>query len=101
MMEGKIGIVYSPGFGAGWSTSGEDESQHGMALDQELACAIERGVPYSVLERIAQKNWPDEYLGGLKNCKVEWVEPGTPFIIEEYDGYESVRFSSDNWLIAK
>lgn len=32
-MSDKIGIIYSPGFGAGWSTWGCEA----MALDQELA----------------------------------------------------------------
>lgn len=97
-MEGKIGIVYSPGFGAGWSTWGCEE----MALDQEIAVAIERGVPYSVLEDIAKKNWSEQYLGGLEDCVVEWVEPGTLFRIEEYGGNEGLVFFNEyTFLVAK
>ena len=91
----KVGIVYSPGYGAGWSTWGDSY----QALDQELAYAIEAGKPLSELEAIAKKNWPDAYLGGLKRCIVEWVDSGTLFAVEEYDGSESLRFS-DNFMVA-
>lgn len=93
-----IGIIYSPGYGAGWSTWGKAE----MALDQELANAISNDEPYSKCVEIAIKNWPGEYYGGLEDCQVEWVEEGTQFIIEEYDGNESIQFNYDNyWQIAK
>ena len=93
-----VGIVYSPSYGAGWSTWGSNE----MALDQELAIAIEAEEPYEVLQEIAEKNWPNEYLGGLADCVVEWVPEGTCFRIEEYDGYESLHFNSDDhWTVAR
>lgn len=97
-MDGKIGIVYSPGFGAGWSTWGDLES----ALDQELAHAIHNNESIDVIEQIANKNWPDQYTGGLSDCIVEWVEEGTQFVIDEYDGNESIVINSgDYWVVAK
>lgn len=87
----KVGIIYSPGYGAGWSTWGVPE----MALDQELAHAIENGEPYYVLSEIAERNWHHSHHGGLYDCVVEWVELGTEFRIEEYDGSESLVFSSN------
>lgn len=93
----KIGIIYSPCYGAGWSTWGCAE----MALDQELAVAIDLGNSEKVAE-IAEKNWPDAYKGGLDDCVVEWVDEGTAFEIEEYDGYESIKWGAcHSWLIAK
>jgi hypothetical protein len=86
-----IGIIYSPGFGAGWSTWG-DAAQ---ATDQELAKAIYDELPYEEIEKIAERNWPEAYKGGLKDCTVEWVEAGTRFAVEEYDGNESLRFAHD------
>jgi hypothetical protein len=88
-MEDKIGIIYSPGFGAGWSTWGEPE----QALDQELAHAIEN-LPREEWIKIAEKNWPDAYKGGLSDREVEWVEKGTAFSISDYDGSESIEFGS-------
>ena len=93
----KVGIVYSPGFGAGWSTWGKPE----MALDQELARAIEDKKKDDEILRIIKKNWPDEYCGGVKNLTVEWVDELTQFRIEGYDGSESILFNSDDvWNIA-
>ena len=97
-MKNEIGIVYSPGYGAGWSTWGRPE----MALDQTLANMIEDGKPYSEIEAYCEMTWPDEYLGGLEDCVVEWVEKGTQFVIEEYDGSESVVFNHGNyWMTAE
>jgi len=97
-MNHRIGIIYSPGFGAGWSTWGNPES----ALDQELANAIENKESFEIIKSIAAKNWPGQYTGGLEDCVVEWVDKGTQFIIDEYDGNESVHFNFDNyWMVAK
>lgn len=97
-MSKQIGILVSRGYGAGWSTWNSPE----CALDQELAAAIEAELPYEQIEEIAKRNWPTNYLGGLAKCEVEWVDEGTPFRIEEYDGNESIRFPSDyNWQVAK
>ena len=87
-MSKQIGIIYSPGFGAGWSTWGDK----GQAIDQELANALHNDEPYEVVKQIAERNWPDSYLGGLADCIVEWVDSGTQFIVEEYDGSESLTF---------
>jgi len=86
-----VGIIYSPGFGAGWSTLGAPE----MALDQELAHAIDQGLDHDKLVEIAEKNWPDEYRGGLYQCVVEWVKHGQEFRIDEYDGDESLVLEND------
>lgn len=97
-MTNKIGIIFSPGFGAGWSTWGDPNS----CLDQELAKAIHENAPLEKLEEIANKNWPGQYTGGLHECEVTWVNENTQFRIAEYDGSESVHFNQDGyWLIAK
>ncbi len=96
-MTQKVGIIWSPGYGAGWSTWGCAE----MALDQELAKAIDTPLPYEAILHIAETNWPDQYYGGLEGCQVEWVEKGTAFSIEEYDGSESITFAdSKQWSVA-
>lgn len=93
----KIGIIYSPGYGAGWSTWGCEK----MALDQELAKAIEKG-DWEEIQKVAKKNWPNEYMGGLEDCVVEWVDCGTEFIIKEYDGNESITLHNGPlWRVAK
>lgn len=90
-MRDKIGIIYSPGFGAGWSTWGDRNS----ALDQELAKAIEAKKPKDEIEAIAERNWPNQYQGGLSDAVVRWVCAGTAFRVDEYDGSESLTFHED------
>lgn len=99
MSKAKVGIVYSPGFGAGWASWGDPE----QAVDQELAEAIEKGCDIAEITRIAKKNWPDAYLGGIsENAAVMWVDEGTLFEIDEYDGSESVRLKDDEgWTVAR
>jgi hypothetical protein len=93
-----IGVIVSGGYGAGWSTWGCPE----MALDQELAQAIHNELPYEEIEQIAKRNWPNEYMGGLHQCHVEWLDEGTLFRIEEYDGSESLHFPDHyQWQVAK
>lgn len=97
-MSKKIGVLVSSGYGAGWSTWGDPNS----ALDQELVAAIERNAPSEELERIADKNWPDQYKGGLYDCHVVWLDEGTLFRIDEYDGSESITLADEQeWQIAK
>lgn len=71
-----------------------------QALDQEIAQAIEANLSYEEIEKIADRNWPEAYKGGLSDCVVEWVEKGTKFTVEVYDGSESLRFAAedDYWL---
>jgi hypothetical protein len=98
MSDKKIGIIVSGGHGAGWSTWGDPRS----SLDQELAKAIDSNASQDELSRIASKNWPKEYQGGLSDCTVEWVDEGVAFKITEYDGAEGIEFKCDDiWLIAK
>jgi hypothetical protein len=41
------------------------------------------------------------FSGGVEDLKVEWIPEGSEFIIEEYDGSESLRLKDDiNWLKA-
>jgi len=89
--DGKVGVLYSPGYGAGWSTWGETE----MALDKELVQAYIEGGSIKCTE-VASKLYPDSYLGGANQLKLEWIPVGTAFRINEYDGSESIEYLSNN-----
>jgi hypothetical protein len=92
-----VAVLISPSYGAGWSTWGTPN----MAFDGELAQAILNDLPNSELLKIASKNWPNAHTGGLYNLEIVWVKQGTQFIIDEYDGYESLEFKDEfNWLTA-
>lgn len=87
----KVGIVYSPGYGVGWSTCGDPRK----ALDQELALAIENKESTESIQNIVSANWPNEYAGALEDLEVLWVEEGTVFLVEAYEGHETVVFAED------
>jgi hypothetical protein len=94
-MSKQIGIVFSPGWGAGFSTWGNPA----MALDQELAQAIEDGATFKQQEAIVLKNWDRELLDPLE---VEWVAEGTKYKISEHDGNEHLEIMEDiNWRVAE
>lgn len=97
--EGKVAVLISEGYGAGWSTWNNEYPD--MLFDAEIAQMIENDVPYSEIEKTAEKKYPDAYLGGLEDVVVKWLVEGTEFIVDEYDGSESLFIlSRTNWRVA-
>ena len=89
--DGKVGVLYSPGYGAGWSTwAHNEEHKEAMVFCKELCEAVDKDLPLLQIKDIAYKYFPEEYLGGLDDIKLVFVEPGTRFRIDEYDGSESI-----------
>lgn len=88
--DGKVAVLYSPGYGAGWLTWNDEYPE--MVFDKEIAELLEDGdfSPVKV-EEICKAKYPDAYLGGAEQLKIEWLPQGTRFEISEYDGNESVR----------
>lgn len=98
---GKVAVIISPGFGAGWSTWGDEKDKQAMLFDAELARRIEAEAPYPEWEALAMSKWPDAYLGGLDQAVVEWVDVGDQFFVDEYDGSESLQFcGGPGWVQA-
>jgi hypothetical protein len=94
--DGCIGVLYSPEYGAGWSTWGKKE----MAYDKDLVTAFLDGGKENLL-RVTEEKYPNECTLGLSDIKIEWVAQGQRFYIEEYDGYESLKYaSSDDFITA-
>ena len=89
IVDGKVAVLYSPGFGAGWSMWAHDGNEEAMAMDRDLVLAfLEGGVKVAV--KVAEKKYPDNYTGGAEDLKVVWLPVGTKFMINEYDGSESL-----------
>lgn len=85
--DGKVAVLVSPGFGAGWSTWNDGEE---CVFDPEMAQAVLDG-HHSKAEAIAKRKYPDHYTGGVEDLVVQWVDKGNRFEIHEYDGSESLR----------
>jgi hypothetical protein len=89
--DGKVAVLYSPGFGAGWySWSNIPE----CVFDPDIVAAVESGDRHKAAD-IASAKWEGFYTGGADQLEIEWLPEGTPFRIEEYDGSESVVTSYD------
>jgi hypothetical protein len=95
-VDGKVAVIVSPGFGAGWSTWCSSENRENAMYDPILVKAILDGKNEKELVDIASERYPKEYHGGIEdNIYIEWLPEGTPFYIHEYDGSESVRTGAD------
>ena len=81
--DGKVAVIVSPGHGAGWSTWADKAEVALFAPD--VVAWIEAGKPGGV---DAFEGYG--YTGGLDQAEVEWVPKGSRFIINEYDGSESL-----------
>lgn len=89
-------VLISPGYGAGWSTWNTKE----LAIDKRVIEAFESGMNKDKMsEYLKELGYEDVYMGGYYDCKIAEVPKGSRFIIEEYDGYESILIlNEDNTL---
>lgn len=97
--DGRVAVLVSPGFGAGWF------SWHGieaLLFDPAVVELVESGADSSVIEQYCEELYGDEpYFGGAGDLIVEWVPVGARFRIHEYDGSESlVLESEEEWFVA-
>jgi hypothetical protein len=101
----QVAVLYSPEFGAGWSTWCHEDLavRLSMTFDPQIADIVDQGGPdwRAKAEAIALVKYPDAYLGGLHDLQVKWLPVGTQFRVLEYDGNESVEISSEvEWITA-
>ena len=97
--DGQVAVLLSPGFGAGWYSW--NTNCPAMLFDPEIVQMLLDKKEKNEIKQVAEKKYPSAYLGGLRDLTVKWLDQGTQFIVDEYDGYESltVRDSTD-WMVA-
>lgn len=107
--DGKVAVLVSAGYGAGWSTWAPDQWRERSMFDPLVVAWVEGGkqgkVPvshYAGGANAAESNDAGAanentsfYTGGAADLKIVWVPVGTEFRIGEYDGYESVVYKED------
>jgi hypothetical protein len=94
--DGKVAVLYSPGFGAGWYTWNYEYPD--MLFDSGLVDLVLKGNKEQILAYVTVK-WPNAYLGGIDDLSVKWVDQGQQIKINEYDGSESIEYrDSDDWI---
>lgn len=84
-------VLYSAGFGAGWSTWNQMYASF-LMFDKGIVERVLKEDKDSIPAYIESKLGKDEVIciAGLDSIAVAWVPQGVKFLIEEYDGSESI-----------
>lgn len=106
--DGMVGVVYSPNFGAGFSTWGVSA----MATDPKIVEIVLDMIDSENARDSVRSNNLDEELARYvketydrnyyaQQLAVAWLGPGTRFFIKEYDGAETIETENDiEWSVA-
>lgn len=95
--DGKVAVLFSPGWGAGWYTW---NSIPECVFDPDIV-RIVLGEATGDISQLAHEKWGETfYTGGAENLQVEWLPENTPFRIDEYDGNESIVTENDLFFVA-
>lgn len=102
IVDGQVAVIYSPGFGAGWSTWNSEYPD--ILYDHRVVTWILAGKPKYEVEFLIsylRETYPDIYMDVLDELEIEWITEGTLFRIDEYDGSENIVFAGlQKWLTA-
>jgi hypothetical protein len=94
IQDGKVAVLYSPGYGGGWSTwAREEDIAEFLLFDRRLVEAAKAEASEDeVMAFLATIYGPNNivYTGGWEQIVTQWVPVGTKFQIEEYDGSETL-----------
>ena len=96
---GKVAVLYSPGFGAGWHSWNERKE---LLFHPKLVEMVENNKQSKITEQWIKENLgiDNAYCGGAGDLQIKWLDEGTAFIINEYDGSESIKILENLTLIA-
>lgn len=103
--DGKVAVLYSPGYGAGWSTwCCNDDLIETLLFHPLIVEKVESGHENEITtEWLVQqfgKEFEAVYCGGAGQLEIEWLPKGTAFRIEEYDGFETVISTYQLYYVA-
>ena len=93
--DGKVAVLVSQDFGAGFSTwyYGTKEENETLMFSPEIVEMLESGKKNEITGDWIKENLgiKDVYCGGVRDLYIEWLDVGTSFYIDEYDGSESIQ----------
>ena len=97
--DGKVGVLISPGYGAGWSTWNDykefclfDKGLVELKLNDASEDELEEYIKSDAVRN--EMDIGTVYCGGWEDVVVEFVEPNETFVVDEYDGHESLEYLS-------
>lgn len=101
--DGKVAIVLSAGYGAGWGSWNYGVHEVIM-FHPKIVQMVEDGREMDITEEWLEKELGLEgvclYTGGREGLYIEWVPEGTRFRIDEYDGAERIITIDDLNMVA-
>lgn len=104
--DGKVAILVSGGFGAGWSTWNDESYAYDKRIVEKFINICEKyesdeyDLALSDMTDFMKSIGYDGYLGGFEGLAIEWIDQGTPFRINEYDGNESLEIGYSSFSMA-
>lgn len=109
VVDGEVAVLYSPRHGAGWYSW---HRKKGLLFDPRIVRIVLKWreeedyehLPTEKVKEIVQyceRVYGSEYYEGARSLQVAWVQQGTQFRVDEYDGYESIETNNQiDWLTA-
>lgn len=101
---GMVAVLVSSSYGAGWySWNSDDEA---ILFDADIVKILidcdndPSSMDKKLIIDIAKDRYGDNYYGGVDGLRVEWVDEGCLFRIEEYDGAEELRIGYEDYIKA-
>ena len=97
-VDGLVAVLYSPDFGAGWYTWHNIVE---LLFDPKVVEMVLDKTSSETIELYCRTVYGDHYYGGAEELTVAWVPPGTEFVIDDYDGAETITFKDKvKWVTA-
>ena len=94
--QNEVAVIINTNYGAGWSTWNKQYPQ--SLFDPECVRSILSGERNH--EEIAKEKWDAGFWKG-ENSHVVWIPASTKFIVNVYDGWESIKYAVDfDWIEA-
>lgn len=106
--DGKVAVLYSPGYSAGWSTWAEPHEKELLMYDADIvqlvldvnAGSITAEEFYAKVDMIWQLKSYESDLN-TQNLHIRWLPEGSLFRVEEYNGSERVIMQHEyKWHVA-
>jgi len=96
--DGLVAVLYSPDFGAGWYTWHNIVE---LLFDPKVVDMVLDKTSSETIELYCRTVYGGHYFGGAEDLVVAWVPSGTEFVIDDYDGNESITFKDKvTWVTA-
>lgn len=93
--DGKVAVLYHPNYGTGWYTWNSESPE--IIFHPKIVELVEQDRGNEITSEWCEVvlGIKDVYCGCANGLEIKWVPVGTKFIINEYDGNESIELLDD------